>query len=112
MTPLKWTTRIVGAGLLFVGALWATAPAQANELNIPAVHAAGCVTFGQIINVNQTIQDVYFKQLQEATENEIEAAFYLGFSHGYLRAAANISGMHPVELAKLSYANDCKVQTL
>lgn len=112
MTAFKWTARILGGGLFFVAVLWASAPARADHLDAAKMTAAGCVRYGEVLQVDPKVQAAHRQLLADLTASEEEAIFYLGFAEGYVTAASQMSRVPAIELAAKEYNYSCMLEVL
>ena len=112
MTPLKWTTRILGGGLIFVAALWATAPAQAatqDDLNSIAL----CGVYGMLAKAPMNVVELYVDQLiQAAGDDELMTGIAIGYAKGYLRAVSYMTGETEEVLATEIYNVRCTIKVM
>lgn len=97
MKAHKWAARIVGAGLLFVGAIWAMAPAHATDVvehqSDPEIRTfvekeAACYSLALAAENSYQMERHTFNLKQFFDDYSYVITYTIGYTDGYLKAVS------------------------
>ncbi len=111
MKAHRWAARILGGGLIFVAALWASAPASAttqSDLNDLAL----CGVYGMLAKAPMNVVELYVDQLIQASDDELKTGIAIGYAKGYLKAVSHMTGEKKEVLATEIYNVRCTMKVM
>lgn len=116
MKTHKWAARILGAGLIFVGAIWFTAPVSAadviehqppEEIVQFIEQESACYALAKVIGDEYQIERHIFNLKLFVDEYSYTMIHTIGYTEGYLAAVSYLAKVPKAILAADRYTGMC-----